>query len=212
MLTDNTNAVKSQGIEDGFHRESALCGKSIVLVASQMMSNKFHENFSAEQAGNQPKKGSKSLPATPLTSPSGSPNTSPKSRRRVPSNRYFTGPLLPDREKYQGGWILASIFGRSREIVTGKINEEDETSTEISAVPPRALTRKKSISSQNLTYIGSDEKSVDKSAVYSNVFQAKPSELREMNFWFPTSMWINTHYTRVFCLPARYYYSDLLNR
>ncbi|XP_017765273.1 PREDICTED: uncharacterized protein LOC108554482 isoform X2 [Eufriesea mexicana] len=187
-LTDNTKAARSQGIDDGFHRKPALCGKSIVLVASQMMSNKFHENFSAEQAGNQPKKGSKSLPATPLTSPASSPNTSPKARRRVPPNRYFTGPLLPDREKYQGGWILSSIFGQSREIVTGKINEEDETNTEVSAVPPRALTRKKSISSQNLTYIGSDEKSVDKSAVYSNVFQAKPSELREMNFWFPTSM------------------------
>ncbi|CAK9824848.1 hypothetical protein ANTRET_LOCUS2951 [Anthophora retusa] len=190
-LIENSKVTKSQGIDDGFHGEPALCGKSIVLVASQMMSNRFHESFSAEQAagGVEPKKGSKSLPATPLTSPTGSPSSSPKARRRVPSNRYFTGPLLLDRGKYQGGWILASILGQSREIVTPKIDEEDETSTEISAVlPSRALNRKKSISSQNLTYVGSDEKSPDKPVVYSNVFQAKPSELREMNFWSPTSM------------------------
>ncbi|KAK9308899.1 hypothetical protein QLX08_001308 [Tetragonisca angustula] len=181
-LTDNLKITKSQGVDDGFHSEPALCGKSIVLVASQMMSNKFHETFSAEQAVSQPKKGSKSLPATPLTSPAGSPNSSPKARRRVPSNRYFTGASL------QGSWILASIFGQSREIVTGKIEEEDETGTEVATAPPRSLTRKKSISSQNLTYIGSDEKSVGKPAAYSSVFKVKPSELREMNFWSPTSM------------------------
>lgn len=186
--TNNTKITKSQGIDDGFHGESALCGKSIVLVASQIMSNKLHENFSAEQADKQYKKGSKSLPATPLASPAGSPNSSPKTRRRVPSNRYFTSPFLLDREKYQGGWILSSIFGQSREIVTGKIDEEDET--DVSAPSLKAFARKKSISSQNLTYVGSDEKPVEKPA-FSNVFQAKPSELREMNFWSPTSMWTN---------------------
>ncbi|XP_017886384.1 uncharacterized protein LOC108628756 isoform X1 [Ceratina calcarata] len=186
-LVENVKAVKSQGVDDGFHGEPALCGKSIVLVASQIMSNKFHETFSAEQASGQLRRGSKSLPATPLASPAGSPTSSPKARRRLPPNRYFTGTFLPDREKYQGGWILANIFGQSREIVTAKIDEEDET--DMSAAPPhRALTRKKSISSQNLTYVGSDDKAVDKSSLYSNVFQAKPSELREMNFWSPTSM------------------------
>ncbi|XP_015439356.1 PREDICTED: uncharacterized protein LOC107194273 [Dufourea novaeangliae] len=180
--------AKSQGVDDGFHSEPALCGKSIVLVANQIMSNKFQKTFTAEQAESQPKKGSKSLPATPLTSPAGSPDSSPKARRR--SNRYFTGPFFPDREKYQGGWILASILGQSREIVTAKIDEEDESSIDASPPPPsRLLNRKKSISSQNLTYVGAEEQSVaEKSAVYSNVFQAKPSELREMNFWSPTSM------------------------
>lgn len=176
-------------MDDGFHGEPALCGKSIVLVASQMMSNKFHETFSAEQASGQPKKGSKSLPASPLASPAGTPNSSPKARRRIPSsNRYFTGPFLLDREKYQGGWILASIFGPSREVATTKIDEEDEPETDISALPLRTLNRKKSISSQNLTYVGSDEKSSEKATVYPNVYQAKPSELREMNCWSPTSM------------------------
>ncbi|CAL7938109.1 unnamed protein product [Xylocopa violacea] len=185
---DNIKPVKSQGIDDGFHGEPALCGKSIVLVASQMMSNKFHETFSAQQAGGQPRRGSKSLPATPLASPTGSPSSSPKARRRVPSNRYFTGTFLLDREKFQGGWILGSILGQSREIVTGKIEEEDEAIDVPAVIPSRTLSRKKSISSQNLTYVGSSEKSVEKPAIYSNVLQAKPSELREMNFWSPTSM------------------------
>ncbi|XP_012146960.1 uncharacterized protein LOC100883258 [Megachile rotundata] len=176
--------TKSQGIDDGFHGEPALCGKSIVLVASQMMSNKFHETFTAESAGSQPKKGSKSLPATPLASPVQSPNSSPKARRRVTSNRYFTGSFLLDREKYQGGSILASILGQSREIVTAKIEEEDETNLEPSPPSSRALGRKRSISSQNLTYVGTD----DKSTIGSNLLRAKPSELREMNFWSPTSM------------------------
>ncbi|XP_076164731.1 uncharacterized protein LOC143145326 isoform X2 [Ptiloglossa arizonensis] len=180
--------AKSQGVDDGFHSEPALCGKSIVHVANQIMSNKFQKTFMAETVEVQPKKGSKSLPATPLTSPIGSPDSSPKARRRILSNRYFTSPFVPDREKYQGSWILASILGQSREITTAKIEEEDETAIDAVAPAPRSLNRKKSISSQNLTYIGSDERTSEKSTVHSNVFQAKPSELREMNFWSPTSM------------------------
>lgn len=193
-LSTGKAIAKSQGVDDGFHSEPALCGKSIVLVANQIMSNKFNKTFAAEQAESQPKKGSKSLPATPLASPAGSPDSSPKPRRRNPSNRYFTGSFFPDREKYQGGWLLASILGQSREIVTAKIDEEDESGIDAGSSSPqpppsRLLSRKKSISSQNLTYVGTDEKSAgEKSAVYPNVFQAKPSELREMNFWSPTSM------------------------
>lgn len=187
LLKENVKS-KSQGIDDGFHGEPALCGKSIVLVASQMMSNKFHETFTAESAGSQPKKGSKSLPATPLASPAQSPNSSPKARRRIASNRYFTGSFLLDRDKYQGGSILASILGQSREIVTAKIEEEDETNADVAVPPSKALSRKRSISSQNLTYLGIDDKSTDKPTISSNVLRAKPSELREMNFWSPTSM------------------------
>lgn len=180
---------KSQGTDDGFHGEPALCGKSIVHVANQMMSSKFNKMYTNEQQQQYeyPKKGSKSLPATPLASPMGSPDSSPKARRRMITNRYFTGAFVPDKEKYQGSWILASILGQSREIVTSKIDEEDEKSLDV--VPPRSLNRKKSISSQNLTYIGESEKTPDKQKPYTtNVLQAKPSELREMNFLSPTSM------------------------
>ncbi|KAL6257149.1 hypothetical protein P5V15_012081 [Pogonomyrmex californicus] len=181
---------KSQGTDDGFHGEPALCGKSIVHVASQMMSGKFTKVFTSDsrsqQVDNSMKSVSKSLPATPLASPTGTPDSSPKARRKIHTNRYFTGAFVPDKEKYQGNWILASILGQSREVITAKIDEEDELFADME--PRKPLNRKKSISSQNLTYIGKEEKSGDKSPVYVNVFEAKPSELREMNFWSPTSM------------------------
>lgn len=180
---------KSQGTDDGFHGKPALCGKSIVHVANQMMSGKFNKIFASDpqsqQTDNQIKNVSKSLPATPLTSPTGTPDSSPKARRKIHTNRYFTGAFVPDREKYQGNWIMASILGQSREIITAKIEEEDEPFADME--PRKPLNRKKSISSQNLTYIGKEEKSVDKS-IYVNILEAKPSELREMNFWSPTSM------------------------
>ena len=179
---------KSQGTDDGFHGAPALCGKSIVQVASQIMSGKHsktNSEFRIEQSENVFPKGSKSLPATPLASPMSTPDNSPKSRRRIHGNRFFSGTLVPDREKYQGSWILSGILGQPREIVNSMIEEEDEHSPE--NIPARALSRKKSISSQNLTYLGKDEKLTEKESKTS-VFQAKPSELREMNFWSPTSM------------------------
>ncbi|KAL2748694.1 transcription factor GAGA isoform X1 [Vespula maculifrons] len=188
-LAGTIKPAKSQGTDDGFHGEPALCGKSIVHVANQMMSNKFNKPHTSVASVEQeliPRKGSKSLPATPLASPITSPDSSPKSRRKINSNRYFTGAFIPDRDKYQGSWILASILGQSREIVTSKIEEEQDSGIDIA--PPKILKRKKSISSQNLTYIGKDEKTSGKSSSQTNILQAKPSELREMNFWSPTSM------------------------
>ncbi|XP_012283110.1 uncharacterized protein LOC105701183 isoform X2 [Orussus abietinus] len=178
--------AKSQGTDDGFHGEPALCGKSIVHVANQMMSGKNSKLTSSEHAEEIPKKGSKSLPVTPLTSPMSTPDSSPKSRRKAYSNRYFTGAFIPDREKYQSGWILGGLLGQSREMVTTKIDEEEEPSPEI--VAPKKLSRKKSISSQSLLFIEKDEKAPEKVPAFTNVLQVKPSELREMNFWSPTSM------------------------
>lgn len=186
----NNGKPKSLGTDDGFHGASALCGKSIVHVANQIMSGKINKTqssseFRPEQTDNAFPKGSRSLPATPLASPMSTPDSSPKSRRRVHGNRFFTGAFVPDREKYHGSWILAGILGQPREMVAPKIEEEEEITPE--NIPTRTLSRKKSISSQNLTYVGKDDKSTEKQSITS-VFQAKPSELREMNFWTPTSM------------------------
>lgn len=188
-LAGNIKPAKSQGTDDGFHGEPALCGKSIVHVANQMMSSKFNKQNISESSIEQegfPKKGSKSLPATPLASPITSPDSSPKVRRKIHSNRYFTGAFIPDRDKFHGSWILGSILGQSREIVTTKIEEEDDSGIDVA--PPKQLNRKKSISTQNLTYISKDDKTMGKSSSQANILQAKPSELREMNFWSPTSM------------------------
>lgn len=189
-LAGNIKPAKSLGTDDGFHGEPALCGKSIVQVANQMMSTKFNKPSISETPIEHeiiPKKGSKSLPATPIASPITSPDSSPKARRKIHSNRYFTGAFIPDRDKFHGSWILGSILGQSREIVTSKIEEEEDDSG-IDIAPPKLLNRKKSISSQNLTYIGKDDKTTGKPSSQTNILQAKPSELREMNFWSPTSM------------------------
>ncbi|KAK2584361.1 hypothetical protein KPH14_006749 [Odynerus spinipes] len=189
-LAGSIRPAKSQGTDDGFHGEPALCGKSIVHVANQMMSSKFNKpSISEAQAEHDiiPRKGSKSLPVTPIASPITSPDSSPKARRKIHSNRYFTGAFIPDRDKFHGSWILGSILGQSREIVATKIEEEEDDSG-IDIAPHKPLNRKKSISSQNLTYIGKDDKTPGKSSSQANILQVKPSELREMNFWSPTSM------------------------
>ncbi|XP_011307521.1 uncharacterized protein [Fopius arisanus] len=184
--------TKSQGTDDGFHGEPARCGKSIVNVATRMMlgtlnkKSEQHVNSKMEKNEILIRKGSQSLPVTPIASPTSSPEGSPKSRRRAQGNRYFTGSFIPDRDKYQGGWLLSSILSQSREIVGNKIEEEDEVAD---VVPPKTLSRKKSISSQNLSYLGKEDTTPKTSITQATVtFQAKPSELREMNFWSPTSM------------------------
>lgn len=133
-------------------------------------------------------RGSKSLPVSPITSPISTPDNSPKSRRRLGQpNRFFTGAFISDRDKYPGGWILSGLLNQSREIVGHKIAEEDETPQ---IGPKRPLSRKKSISSQNLSYIIKDKMLTEETANIQpgNAIQAQPSELREMNFWSPTSM------------------------
>lgn len=192
---------EAKGTDDGFHSEPARCGKSIVTVANRIMQssnvfkktdeNKTNENM--DKINNLQQKVSKSLPVTPIASPTSTPEGSPKSRRRVNGNRYFTGSFIP--EKYQGGWLLTKILSNSREIIGNKIDEGDEAASEV--IPHRALTRKKSISSQNLSYLGKDDVSTDKpikitgtstSTPQAVTLQVEPSELREMNFWSPTSM------------------------
>ncbi|KAL7299783.1 hypothetical protein TKK_0007528 [Trichogramma kaykai] len=180
-------------------------GRSIVSVASQLVSSKFGKANSADSAAAsgsssskpsndsaangfaQQQKVSKSLPATPLTSPAGTPEGSPKTRRR---HRYFNGgAFVADGERK--GWLLSSILGQSREFIAPKKIDEEEES-QLDQVPAHAFSRKKSISSQNLTYLGKEdasgaEKNSGNNASLS-ILKVNPSELREMNFWTPTSM------------------------
>lgn len=197
--------IKSSGTDDGFKGEAAKCGSSIIRVASQMVSGKMVHGFSIKEENKceqkqsptesydlMKRRGSKSLPVTPITSPS----TSPKSSRRS-VNKYFTG-AFTDTEKikgksfesfqvrclsnfffnfninnillFPGGWILSNLLAR-REMSqsVGFINEETKEELERSASTASV-----------------DELSALKNK--TNVFKAKPSELREMNFWSPTSM------------------------
>ncbi|XP_043488075.1 fructose-bisphosphate aldolase 1-like [Polistes fuscatus] len=84
-LTGNVKPAKSEGTDDGFNGEPAFCGKSIVHVANQMMSNKFNKPQSSvtlvEEEINL-NKGSKFLLATLLGSPITTPDSSPPSTLR----------------------------------------------------------------------------------------------------------------------------------
>lgn len=74
-------------------------------------------------------------------------------------------------EKYQGSWILSNLLGkRAISQSVGMITEEtkEELHHGVSEASIDSVMSNKSITKQ--------------------VFKAKPSELREMNFWSPTSM------------------------
>lgn len=117
------------------------------------------------------RRGSKSLPASPL----GSPKTMRRSQ-----NPYFTGTFAlvnPTNtptinaagasENYRG-WFLSSLLGMQRETMSSTTSV---ASSHISEEAEDLPTQSKS-----------------SSAGAPKVIKAKPSELREMNFWTPTSM------------------------
>ncbi|CAG9841176.1 unnamed protein product [Diabrotica balteata] len=169
--TSTEMKIKSPGTDDGFKGEAAKCGSSIIKVASQMISNQglglrtcYPEEPKEEKYDGSRRRNSKSLPASPLTSP----GSSPKAHRRV--NKYFTG-AFTDVDKSKGSWILSNLYAK-REISqsVGQIKEEvkedlERTSSAVSLVEQQQQPIKT-----------------------PPVYRAKPSELREMNFWSPTSM------------------------
>lgn len=160
---------KSLGVDDGFKSGAAECGKSIVAMAHQMVSGR-RTMYKGRSSGPQDmqfvgppvappasslskRRNSKSLPASPLSSPPGSPRSSRK-------NPYFTAPFQeePTGEKQGSSWFLSNLFSHRAES-----QEELLSDKEYKRLP-------KPSSSSNL-YI-----------------KPKPTELREMNFWSPTSM------------------------
>lgn len=116
ILGPPTLKPKPAGTDDGFKGEGAACGSSIVRVAQQIISSRSNsrgvslepvnetgliqmandpqgstavdKNSLAPSSGynNNARRGSKSLPATPLSSPPGSPGSKRKNRANV--NRY----------------------------------------------------------------------------------------------------------------------------
>lgn len=167
--------VKSNGTDDGFKGEAAACGSSVVKVAHQMVSGKVLRGFGItpeDTADECPKgfdptirRGSKSLPSSPLASP----NSSPKSKRRL-QNKYFTG-AFGEADKYHGSWILSNLLGkRSLSQSVGMIAEESKEEL-MQGVSETSLDSNKSLGRST-----------------KQIFKPKPSEFREMNFWSPTSM------------------------
>ncbi|KAI4459460.1 hypothetical protein MML48_6g00016021 [Holotrichia oblita] len=166
--------IKSNGTDDGFKGEAAQCGSSVIRVAHQMVTGKFtkgtvtsEEEFATEPANfnRALRRGSKSLPSSPLTSP----NTSPKAKRKQ-MNRYFSG--SSDVERAHGSWILSGLLRKHDQLSrsVSVINEEENVQD--------SLTK-------TVSQISIDEST---EAKVPKQKKAKPSELREMNFWSPTSM------------------------
>ncbi|XP_045460166.1 uncharacterized protein LOC123670684 isoform X2 [Harmonia axyridis] len=169
--------TKSSGVDDGFKGEAAKCGSSIISLANMMVSGRVVRGFEVEPdlkkeqddvdmppQGFDPmlRRGSKSLPASPL----GSPRESPKARRKY--NKYFTGAFVDADTKHQGSWLLSNLLAR-RENVSQSCDliAEEESEDTKSLHPEEVITP---IIKKKPTLV------------------PKPSELREMNFWSPTSM------------------------
>ncbi|KAF5304214.1 hypothetical protein FQR65_LT08021 [Abscondita terminalis] len=170
MVVANTPDVKikSNGTDDGFKGEGAACGSSVVRVAHQMISGRYPVNSNPidddplKPKGFQPsqRRGSRSLPA--------SPQSSPKSRRKLNStNKYFTGAFV-DNENHSGGWLLQGLLGKRELSQSIGLITEESVKSELD----------KSVSDLHVNDLNKVKKE----------FKTKPSEFREMNFWSPTSM------------------------
>lgn len=173
--------AKSAGTDDGFSGVGAACGQSVVAVAHQMISEGLltrRQNSASvssieddEFAVPPPahllarRRGSKSLPT--------SPQTSPKTLRKNP---YFTNAMLGstgslvDKGRKQS-WLLKYV--RESQSLRGstenlKLSEAASMGLAASPLPEESAT---SSTSPKTTRI-----------------RARPTQLREMNFWSPTSM------------------------
>ncbi|XP_026318934.1 uncharacterized protein LOC113229522 isoform X2 [Hyposmocoma kahamanoa] len=200
-----TSKSKSAGTDDGFKGEGAACGTSVVKVAHQMISTRVTpqsrgytvaapaddaESISAEaQHYNlMARRGSKSLPTTPLQSP----HSSPTSRRRKNGNRYFTSPFEPVGDGSNRSWLTMALLGFKKDLAasTSTLAEED-------AIEARLHGGSLAESVENLgpapkgkepNVLSSEVTQQPKLSKPAHAFRPKPSELREMNFWSPTSM------------------------
>lgn len=181
---------KPQGTDDGFHGIGAACGMSILKVAQQMVgTGKVIQGFdpksddsaagantptdynSALNQGFNPKarRGSRSLPASPLTSPKGSP----KLIRKFSTNKFFVNNISEEQQ------VATSSTDQSLQstLLPGLLIKRDALTRSSSNITEEELARK----------IPPTIKEEPHTALSAKP-QPKPSQLREMNFWSPTSM------------------------
>ncbi|KAJ2950970.1 hypothetical protein O0L34_g5347 [Tuta absoluta] len=190
---------KPAGTDDGFKGEGAACGNSVVKVASQMISTRSPRGFTvaspdeeeavpptANQYNLASRRGSKSLP------------TSPTSRRKMQANCYFTSPFEPTEDPNSNrSWLTMALLGFKKDLTTSSstLHEEDDNGIE---------NRLQGVSlAQSVENLGPAPRghSLEPSPLSHNpaaptprplkaptTYRPKPSELREMNFWSPTSM------------------------
>lgn len=218
-LTANPVTVKPKpvGTDDGFKGEGAACGSSVVKVAHKMISSNRsvsqrgftvaapaeEDSMDAADLGDYnlaARRGSRSLPVSPMHSPPGSPNSRRKNKN-VNGNRYFTSTFEQPTDASNGrSWLLAALIGYKKESDTpsntsNTLHEEDEVESRlqgysslaasVESLGPAPPNRKISTASRTSHTEPTQEPQLAKPAA---VFRPKPSEFREMNFWSPTSM------------------------
>ncbi|KAG7298927.1 hypothetical protein JYU34_017385 [Plutella xylostella] len=198
--------LKPKGTDDGFKGEGAACGNSVVKVAHQMISSSGRTassrgftvaspsddasdlDLEAAQSYHRARRGSKSLPVTPKHSPPGSPN----SRRKKNVNRYFTSPFEQVEDAGGRSWLTLALLGYKKDLAASS-----STLAEEDAIEARLQGASLAESVENLgpSPHGREPRILeDPSAKPPSTnkpkpgYRPKPSELREMNFWSPTSM------------------------
>jgi hypothetical protein len=144
------------------------------------------------------RRGSKSLPASPM----GSPKAGRKGNAAL-QNRYFTAAFSNPKNDAPGysSWLVSSLLG-PREQPGEQLAPISESPPSGSALPPPA-TSHLAVREQGMRKVKSAAQLEDDSDAKEEVkgrltlveavqkvpiFKPKPSELREMNFWSPTSM------------------------
>uniref|UniRef100_A0A1L8DD17 Uncharacterized protein n=1 Tax=Nyssomyia neivai TaxID=330878 RepID=A0A1L8DD17_9DIPT len=188
--------LKPVGTDDGFKGAGAACGSSIVRMAQTMVKTRpFTRGFTvanfeeaspdadfppinpeedfaiANSLQNKMRRGSKSLPASPLGSP--------KTARKINQNPYFatnqTTLVIGDQKK----WNLSDFLGLQRKAAVSTqsvVSQIDENAEEALELESKFTNLDQVVGNQG------------KNTEPPTVLKAKPSELREMNFWSPTSM------------------------
>uniref|UniRef100_A0A1B6C5E6 Uncharacterized protein n=1 Tax=Clastoptera arizonana TaxID=38151 RepID=A0A1B6C5E6_9HEMI len=177
--------IKSAGTDDGFKGIGAACGQSVVAVAHQMINSgklsvRRPPMISEDDEFATPppthmlarRRGSKSLPS--------SPQTSPKTLRKNP---YFTNVMLgstgnlmeANKNKGKQSWLLS--YMRESQSLRGSLDNL-KIDEQPSAVNLAEITHQEGIVTVAPEAIKPKNPRI----------RAKPSQLREMNFWSPTSM------------------------
>ncbi|XP_041979750.1 uncharacterized protein LOC121733541 isoform X2 [Aricia agestis] len=183
---------KPAGVDDGFKGEGAACGSSVLKVAHQMIQSKSSRGFTVASPDDSApelsdklrqklmtRRNSKSLPATPAHSPPGSPNS-----RRKNTNRFFTSPYEPVEEFGSRSWLTMALLGYRKDLTTSTSTLAEEDFENRLQAGSLAESVENLGPSPKMEPAFTPEQPKHKPPTY----KPKPSELREMNFWSPTSM------------------------
>lgn len=193
-----TSKPKPAGVDDGFKGEGAACGTSIVKVAHKLISSKSSRGFTVAspqddegppdmgQYNLRLRRGSKSLPVSPANSPPGSPN----SRRRLNANRYFTSPFEASEESPNRSWLSMALLGFKRDLAasTSTLAEEDAIDVSRGHLVESVENLGPAPRKKEPVQVAPEPAGQPAKLAKPQLYRPKPSELREMNFWSPTSM------------------------